>query len=338
MEIDEKYLPSGITTNLNADSFVSLLNPLSSVLGSGKDYVPAWLIKMFTNGEQPGKSSYWKHKVPGKMAHILAKITTGATVFGGVAYLLRALMHSLDIDNIQAVKAGDRASKKLDTTKIRPTEPALDIDQNESDSAVENPYTIPETDGISDVMYKQQSYPLALAIATPIAIVAATIAASKLSDKHFDSLLGDRLDKQLLQAKKISQERAIARIRDNRNIKKQKQSPEQVSDLQKTAALYKNSGIGDSIETALGLVLAALVVTGGVLGFNWQRSNSPAVAEYKAYKKGLQTYNKQRSLQEMPQSFPLDDKLVAQLDSNLNTNKNKPMNTVQLDPMNEVLV
>ena len=34
-------------------------------------------------------------------------------------------MHSMDIDNIENIKAGTRASRKLETTKLRPTAPAI---------------------------------------------------------------------------------------------------------------------------------------------------------------------------------------------------------------------
>ena len=80
-------------------------------------------------------------------------------------------------------------------------------------------------------------------------------------------------------------------------IKKSRGVADIVPDVQKVASLNKQAGGLSGLESALGLLLATVFVTGGITGFNWQRSNSPQVAKYKAYKKGLETYNKHRSLE-----------------------------------------
>ena len=153
------------------------------------------------------------------------------------------------------------------------------------------------------------------------------ITAFKLADKTFDTSLGNRLDSELAEAEAESKAIAMNRIKKNRGIEQQGSVP-----IQKAASLNKQAGI----QSALGLLLAVVVAAGGIAGFNWHRENSPAVAKYKAYKKGLETYNKHRSLEENIENSPLSDTLVKELDSNLKGNKKAA--PVASDPMNEVFV
>lgn len=314
-ELDKDYLPTNVTTDFSMPALGRLLNVFSGITGGGKEYVPEGWIKLFSSGKAPTESDYQKHKGPGKVAHILAKIGAGAVAYGGAAYLLRAFMHSLDIDNIQSVKAGNRASQKLETTKIRPIAPALNGLQTANlDQDI-------KTKKKKEELNKSASHAMALGALPPITALAAVVTAFKLADKTFDKALGKRLDKELAEAETKSQELAINRIRRNRGL--------QEDQIQKAAAFQ-------GIQAAIGLLLATVAITGGIAGFNWHRSNSPAVAKYKAYKKGLETYNKRRALDENIENVPLNKALVEELDSSLKGNKKTA--PVASDPMNEVFV
>lgn len=142
--------------------------------------------------------------------------------------------------------------------------------------------------------------------------LAALMASFKLADKTFDEYLGIKLNKELAQARSESQDLALNRILRNR-VPQEAAEPEMVADaydvqfnekakqkkkknVQKAASLNKEAWLPNKMTSSLGLFLAALLVTGGIVGFNWQRANSPVMAKYKAAKKGLETYNKERAL------------------------------------------
>ena len=60
--------------------------------------------------------------------------------------------------------------------------------------------------------------------------------------------------------------------------------------INKAASMNKEAE-GDllpgGIQSAIGLLVAAVIATGGIVGYNWQHGNSANLAKYKAYKKGL---------------------------------------------------
>lgn len=53
-------------------------------------------MKAFT----PGTDDVGANKRGAQVAHVLAKVLAGGATFAGAAWLLRAFMHSLDIDNV----------------------------------------------------------------------------------------------------------------------------------------------------------------------------------------------------------------------------------------------
>jgi len=113
-----------VTDKFSIQGLLNTINPASGLYSSTPDYVPGWLIKSFSSGGK-ADSEYERNAGPAKVAHILAKVIAGGAVFGGAAWLLRSFMHSLDIDNVENIKASARASRKLETTKARPTDPAI---------------------------------------------------------------------------------------------------------------------------------------------------------------------------------------------------------------------
>lgn len=326
---NEPLITSRIDTTPSAGGIVNLINPFSQigVFKGSKDYVPSWLIKAFSSGKGR-ESAYETSATPAKLAHVLAKVVAGGAVFGGAALALRSFMHSLDIDNVENIKAGGRASRKLETTKLRPTAPVIasKVPQETQEEGLE----------------KQESFTYSAAVGAipPLAALAAMMASFKLADKTFDLSLGKRLDKELAQARSESQDLALNRVLRTRGLE-QPEETETITDAYnkqltekakqrkqkkntKTASLNKKEGVLPAgMESSLGLFLAALIATGGVVGYNWQQANSPSLAKYKAYKKGLETYNKERALSENIESTPLDPEFLAYLDTNINKAKKK---------------
>ena len=256
---------------------------------------------------------------PSKVAHVLAKVIAGGAAFGGAAWLLRSFLHSLDIDNVENIKSSARASRKLETTKIRPTDPAVNykIPEAPQQKSLEEPKDPEE-------MQKKESYEMMIGSAPALAALVSILATTKLADKYYDNKLGKTLDKELATAKAQSQDIALDRILSNRGLQEQK--AEGVTDVYnqeliskakqrkqqkqiKNASLEKESAgkwLPQGLESALGLTLFTMLALGGVVGYKWQQSNSPALAKYKAYKKGLETYNKERALSENIESTPLN--------------------------------
>ena len=315
--------PSTITTKPGVQSILNTINPFSGFSSSSKDYVPEWLIKAF-GGDTAGA----------KTAHIVSKIGAGAVVLGGAAWLLRAVMHSLDVDNIEALKSNSRASQKLETTKDRLLAPALRESQEPEDFAQKDPYDLNlaqeaydemKNNPQSGIVIKKKAllepYNFALGAIPPLTAMAAMLASFKLADKHFDTKLSKKLDKDLAEAQAENNRLAYNRIARTRGLEEMPskedieaaQAMSQNEDLSKKAA----SIFPREIETPAALLLAVLMVTGGIAGFNWQQANSPNVAKYKAYKKGLQSYNKERILGENVENSPLDPQMLAALDKNV---------------------
>jgi len=265
---------------------------------------------------------------PSKVAHVLAKVIAGGAAFGGAAWLLRSFLHSLDIDNVENIKSSARASRKLETTKLRPTAPAVN-------------YKVPKApkkeEPKPEEMKKEESYEMMIGAAPALAALVSILATTKLADKYYDNKLGQTLDKELGAAKAQSQDLALDRILRNRGLQEQK--PEGVADaynqeltskakqrkqqkqVKKASVEKEAAGNGkylpQGLESALGLTLFTMLALGGVVGYKWQQANSPALAKYKAYKKGLETYNKERALSENIESTPLNPEFLDYLDTNL---------------------
>ena len=327
-------LPTTVTDKFSLRGLVNLINPLSQVpffRGSGqegKDWVAPGLIRAFSSGEGR-QSSYERNAGPAKAAHILSKVIAGGAALGGAAWLLRAFMHSLDIDNVEDIKSSARASRKLETVKSRPVDPAVAYkgkkDEKQGLEKAEN-------------LKKRatNAYDMALGALPPMAALAAMLASFKLADKTYDTALGNKLDKELSAAKSESQDLALKRILRNRGLEQAEPEEEAVADVYnqqlkekakkrprkqlKVASLDKKEEakwLPQGLNSSIGLLLMAMFATGGVVGFNWQRNNSPALAKYKAYKKGLETYNKERVLSENIESTPLDPEFLDYLDTNV---------------------
>ena len=176
---------------------------------------------------------------------------------------------------------------------------------------------------------------MAVGAIPPVMALASILAATKLADKYYDTKLGKTLDRELNAAKAQSQDLALDRILRNRGLQEEK--PEGVADVYnqalttkakqrkqqkqfKKASVEKEAGgkwLPQGLESAIGLTLFTMMALGGVVGYKWQQSNSPALAKYKSYKKGLETYNKERALSENIESTPLSPEFLDYLDTNV---------------------
>lgn len=196
-------LPSNLTTKFDPGALLRTLNPVSPFFGSGKQYIPQFATKLFS----AGKGSSWdKSGTPAKLTHLLAKMGSGAALFGASAWLVRALMHSMKIDNIDSMDASATAGQKLQKLYKRPTEPVLAYKQK--DASKLKPVKDQGQDKKASI-----AEPYGVALGTlPVAMsLAALVAAYKMSDKYYDKKLSQELDSRLARAQ--SQRDATAKRR-----------------------------------------------------------------------------------------------------------------------------
>ena len=343
------WAPPGVTKNFSAEGLLNLINPLSSLYKSSPDYVPNWWLQAF----RPSDTDAEGRKNASRVAHVLAKVLAGGAVFGGAAWLLRAFMHSLDIDNVEDIKTSARASRKLDTIKSRPVAPVITGAPQTSSKSTQPLQEEKNKQKLPSLQKTQSlSYDIAKGALPPLAALAAVLMSFKLADKTFDLSLNSKLNKELAKARAESQNLAMQRVLQNRGVSPispkssqaaiaQNQQLPVNSGTQKLASLQKTAEsnfLPQGLQASIGLLLAAMMAIGGVAGFNWQHANSANLAKYKAYKKGLQTYNKQRLLNEPNESAPLDPELLDYLDSNLGQAKKQTPVAPAESSLKEILV
>ena len=88
----------------------------------------------------------------------------------------------------------------------------------------------------------------------------------------------------------------------------------------------------------MGLLALVTIAAGLAAGYNVHQAASSNLAQYKAYKKGLESYNKQRVLSEPIESTPLDPEFLDYLDTNLAAAKKKAPMAPAETSLKEILV
>lgn len=284
--------------------------------GDGKYYVPKFMVDMF--GAKRG-SDWNKTGKAAKAANLLWQTLKWAAIAGGGTLAARTLAHWMDVDNIENASPNLTAGGKLDSINERSVDPALTgtVAGKKKKKKL----------GVT----KQASFGYDIALGTiPVgAGLLAMLAAMSVSDKYYDKKLGRKLDKMIAKEQQIGNSLAKQRIMATRvpqtQLIKQESLNKQAWDS------LKQKVIGSA--ALLATIIAGLGVAGG---YNWQRSNSKPTAKYKAYKKGLQEYNRNLIASQAVQSRPLDPKLMALFNSGLD--KNKKQDTITNDPMKEILI
>ena len=313
-----KWYTRGTTDKFDLASLFNTINPLSSLIGVGKgqDYVPFSLVKAFQGNDKWN----FKDKNALKSAHIVSKIAMGGLAFGLGALGLRALMYSTDKDTFAVNKSPATKIKKL---YDRPTEAMLEDQQLKKKQKKQKKQ-----------MQKQSSIGYQLSISgLPLlaAIFAAGIGAKK-ADKMFDQMKTKELEEEQQYLLKVKKQLAIDRIKKARGIKQEQQedTPMQMTKKQSVSGLVLGS------MGALGLVTFLL---GREVGKQLHDANDEDTIKFKAYKKGLQEYNKARSFQQNIDSQPLDADMVALLNSNLDKSKAKKQSPViEQESLKQILI
>lgn len=312
-------IPDNLTTEFSTSSFTRLLNMLSPFVGSGKQYVPQWAVKMFSGA--PG--SQWNRSgAPARLAHLTTKTVLGVGTAASLVYLARALAHGMKVDAIDNVNPAVTAGGKLPQGLNIPEDRMLTYmksDQKKKKSKNPQGPAVQKMAALSPYNVAVGTLPLGASLLAMIASMAA-------ADKHFDQKLSKQMDKGIEKQQKQSDKIAKRRILATR-------APQMI----KQQNLKKESqNLFDTAESAAGLLAIALASAGFIGGFNWQRSNSKNTIKYKAYKKGLQEYNRSRMDEQNVDSRPIDPKLLQLFNSGLKNKQNKV--PVTRDPMREVLV
>lgn len=314
-----KWYTQGTTDKFDLASIFNTINPLSSLVGVGKgqDYVPFSLVKAFSGDDKWN----FKDKNALKSAHIVSKIAMGGLAFGLGALGLRALMYSTDKASFAVNKSPATKIKKL---YDRPTEAMLEDQQLKRKKLQQQ----------MQQMQKQSSigYQMSISALPLLAVIFAAGIGAKKADKTFDQLKTKQLEAQqdyLLRAKK---QLAVDRIKKARGIKQQQQEEAPMQ-------MFKNQSVSGVVLGSAGALGLVAFLLGRQAGKQLHDANNEDTIKFKAYKKGLQEYNKARSFQQNIDSQPLDTDMVALLNSNLDKSKAKKQSPViEHESLKQILI
>lgn len=319
-------IPSAVTTDASIGSVFNTLNPVSHIIGGDKDYVPKSLINLLRG--KPG-SAWERNAAPAKMAHLISKVIGGTALLGLGAWGVRSLLHSMKVDALDS-DVGASAGHKLNSLYNRPTESAIEQHKNTQAEASDSAGLVKTQNILTDQL---GAYSIALGAIPPAAALLALVGSFKQADKHYDRKLGEKLDKQLSYQEQLRDEIGTKRILTARGV-----SDEDLPEIPKEASMKKQALQGNLVSL-LGTGAFLLAAASFMGGYNYQRSRDPNSLKYKAYKKGLQTYNKARIAEQNVQSMPLSPKLTEIFDSNLSkTKRPQDMQSISGNTYRDVLM
>lgn len=305
LETARWYTP-GTTNKADVLSVLNTINPLSSLsLSNSKDYVPFWLVKAFKGNDKWN----FKDKNAVKIAHLVSKIALGGAAFGIGAMALRSLMYGTDKDTFEVNKT---PTQKLDKVYLRPTEAAIQPQQQQK------------------VVKQANAYSVAIGGLPLLAAIFAAGIGAKKADKLYDNLKLKNLQQQQAELLAQKQRLALQRIKGARGIK----DPVQLTTMQKTESLKKKAA-GQFLFAGVGAMGLILFLLGRQAGKVLHDANNEDTIKFKAYKKGLQEYNKARAFQQNLQTQPLDPKMVQLFNSNLNKGNTA---SIEQKPLSQITI
>lgn len=343
-------VPDNITDKFSIKGLLNTLNPLSAFMGSGADYVPGWWRSIFSGR----KGTTWnKSKTGDKLAHVALKTGVGAALLGSLAWAVRSFMHQAKINNIDGMDAGATAGQSLEDSYKRPTGSAFkyneDAEQDYNRLYPQQDNGRPEEEQKKEAAFKlTEEYGTALGVLPPAAALLAMVASYKLADKFYDKKLNKRLKAGINRAQNLRDQLAKQRILRARGVTPMledayskelaqlQQGQQPAEQLVKDASLHKTANplskawskltgkepvLGTKQSAILGVLGAMLLAGGFAGGYALQSSTDKNRAKYKAYKKGLQEYNKARLSEQNIQSEPLDPRLIQMFNAGLDKGK-----------------
>ena len=299
------YTP-GTTSKADTLSVLNTINPLSALSPSNtKDYVPFWLVKAFKGNDKWN----FKDKNAVKTAHLVSKIALGGAAFGIGALALRSLMYGTDKDTFQVNKT---PTQKLDKIYLRPTEALIQPEEQQK------------------VVKKAKAYSIAIGGLPLLAAIFAAGIGAKKADRIYDDVKLKNLQQQQKQLLAQKQRIALQRIKGARGIK----DPAQLNTMQKSEGFRKQAA-GQILFAGAGALGLILFLLGRQAGKALHDANNEDTIKFKAYKKGLQQYNKARAFEQNIDTQPLDPKMVQLLNSNLNK---KTSTNIDQKPLSQITI
>lgn len=221
---------------------------------------------------------------------------------------LRALMYTTDKDTLAVNRTPTKDIGKL---YQRPTEAPLDIDKSL--------YKDEESDSQSNIDKSASFTVTALPL---LAVILASGIGAKKADQFFDEQKIRKLKASQQELLRQKNQLALQRIKLSRGIRDRQEEQLQEDDIQKRASLHKKA-LTDLLGAGAGALALVTFLLGRQAGKYLHDNTNQETLKFKAYKKGLQEYNKARAFEQDLQGESLDPELVAYLNSNLDKKKNK---------------
>lgn len=273
--------PSGpiATTKFSPGALVSTFNPISGITG-GKDYVPAGLVSAIQK-VLPG------HK--GELAaHAVTKVGASALLAAGLVGAYRAAKHVGDLGSIDSKStAGKGMSSQLSTTFSG----NLGDEDEQKKTAAEGDIMAPANFSVQNLTGT------ALPLASMLLAAGLTY---KGVDAAFDKIRNKRLDNAISQKEQAVKNLITARARlakgdlSDANVQDATATLKNKDIYTKAASQNKEAVVQEGVQL-FGTLSAALLLASAIGSYAYTSASDENNLKYKAYKKALREYAKNKS-------------------------------------------
>ena len=255
-------------------SYLNTFNPLSSVMG-GIDRIPESYVKLFpktTEGRQA--------------AHTTFKAGAVGLLAAGLVGGYRALQHYDEMDELEeADRPGKELASQLSTTFSGDLKPEKKTASGR----------VPNTGVLTWSNFFGTAMPLSAAL------LAASLA-YRGTDNYFDKKRNAALDKSIASKEDAIKQLIATRARIAKGVGTQQEIADATSDLAdkdvytKDASLNKKALLGlNDLFQHFGAATAAVIIASALGSYAYTSASDENNIKYKAYKKGLQEYAKNKS-------------------------------------------
>ena len=255
-------------------SYLNTLNPISSVTG-GIDKIPEWYVKLFpkTKGGMQAAHQTFKASAVGLLA---------AALVGGY----RALQHADEMDELEeADRPGKELASQLSTTF------SGDLIPQHKDASGRVPG--------SGFLTWQNFFGTAIPMS---AVLLASSLAYSATDNYYDKRRNQALNKSIAAKEDAIKQLIAARARMAKGVGTQSELTEATEDLGDKDVYIKDAsqdkqallGINDLFQH-FGAATAAVILASAIGSYAYTKASDENNIKYKAYKKSLKEYAKNKS-------------------------------------------
>ena len=257
-------------------SYANTLNPISSVM-KGTDKVPEWYVNLFPN-TATGRSN----------AHLTFKAGAVGLLAAALVGGYRAVKHFNEMDDLEEA---DRPGKEL-ASQLSTTFEGSMLPEKQKKSAAGRI-------GPDDIFSWRNFFGTAIPIGATL--LAASVAADAV-DNYYDARRNKALDKAIASKENAVKQLITARARMAKGMGSRKELGEATQDLGdkdvyvKDASLDKSAmfGLNDLLQH-FGATTAAVILASALGSYAYTAASDEDNIKYKAYKKGLKEYAKNKS-------------------------------------------